>query len=424
MRLRRRVSHKLWITFTLVAVIVAIVPLVAIVADTVYNGIGSLNINFFTQLPPNACSIVTRTATGGTTTTLVDTSQFWTANQWAGYPVSITRGTDVGQSGTIKSNTANALTLSGKWTSAPSSTVYSTANGGTTTNLTDGSQTWKVNQWKGDVVNITSGTDAGNSVTVGSNTVHTLTFTALPSAPGATFQYTLGGPSMYKIGCAPGGGLGNSIQGTLILVGLSGAVGIPIGIISGVYISEYGKNSRYGSMIRFMGDVLAGIPSIVTGVLIFVLVVIPLRGYSANAAGIALGTMMIPIVANTSAEALKTVPSSIREASIALGIRKWRTSLLMVANAKRGIATGTLLAIARITGETAPLILTAGSSLFWFTGLGHPIASLTYTIFYYGTSAYPNWKALAWGAALILIVIVMGINVVVRIMTRNKRGYA
>ncbi|MGP8124463.1 MAG: phosphate ABC transporter permease PstA [Nitrososphaerales archaeon] len=421
MKLRRRINHKLWITFTLVAVVIAVVPLVAVVADTVYLGIGSVNLKFFTSLPPAPCSVVTRSATGGTATTLVDTSQFWVTNQWAGYPVSITGGTDVGQSGTIISNTANTLTISGKWTSAPSSTVSSTAIRGTTTNLTDNSRKWTVNQWAGDMVNITSGTDAGKSATVISNTAHTLTFSALPSAPGTNFLYTLGGPSMYVIGCASGG-LGDAVQGTLILVALSSGIGIPIGVISGIYISEYGRKSLYGSLIRFMGDVAAGIPSIVTGVLFFILLVIPMRGYTATAASIALGSMMIPIVANTSAEALKTVPNSIREASEALGIRKWRTVLLMVANAKRGIATGTLLAIARITGETAPLILTAGSSVFWFSGLGHPIASLTYSIFYYGTSAYPNWKSLAWGAALVLIIIVMGINVMVRIMTRSKRG--
>ena len=154
------------------------------------------------------------------------------------------------------------------------------------------------------------------------------------------------------------------------------------------------------------------------------MVVVPLRGYSAYAAGIALGTMMIPIVSNTSAEALKTVPNSIREASVALGIRKWRVVLLMVANAKRSIATACLLAIARITGETAPILLTGGISQLWFSGLGHPIATLTLYIFYYGTSAYSNWKALAWGAAFVLIVIVMGINLMVRLATRSKRVYA
>ena len=283
MRLRRVVYDRLWFAFTLIAVAIAVVPLLFILADVVYKGIASINIDFFTLLPPDPCP-----------------------------PLSV---------------------------------------------------------------------------------------------------------------CAPGG-LGDAIQGTLILVALASAIGIPIGIISGIYVSEYGNNNFYGSLVRFLGDVLAGIPSIVTGVLVYTLVVIPLRGYSVTAGSIALGSMMIPIVSNTSAEALKTVPNSIREASHALGIRKWRTALLMVANAKRSVATASLLAIARITGETAPLLLTAGISSLWFSGLGHPIASLTYYIFYYGTSPYSNWKALAWGAALILITIVMGINIMVRVMTRSKVAYA
>jgi len=223
--------------------------------------------------------------------------------------------------------------------------------------------------------------------------------------------------------CAPGG-MGDAIQGTLILIAQSSAIGIPIGIISGIYVTEYGSNSWYGSSIRFLGDVLAGIPSIVTGVLVYELVVIPLHGYSLLAGSVALGSIMIPIVSNTSAEALKAVPNSLREGSHALGVKNWRIALLMVGIAKRSIATASLLAIARITGETAPLILTSGISELWYAGEGHPIASLTYYIFYYATSPYNNWRTLAWGAALILIVIVMGINFAVRVATRSKKFYS
>jgi phosphate transport system permease protein len=237
-------------------------------------------------------------------------------------------------------------------------------------------------------------------------------FTLLPPAP--CFSPT---------SCAPGG-LGNAIQGTLILVALSSAIGIPIGVISGTYISEYGNKNIYGSTIRFLGDVLAGIPSIVTGVLVYVLIVVAMRGYSVIAGSIALGSMMIPIVSNTSTEALKAVPGSMREASHALGIRKWRTSLLVLAQAKKSVATAALLAIARITGETAPLFLTTEISTLWFSDFGHPIASLTFYIYYYATSAYPNWQALAWGAALVLIVIVLGINAGVRIITRGQKVYS
>ena len=222
---------------------------------------------------------------------------------------------------------------------------------------------------------------------------------------------------------APGGGMGNAIQGTLLLVALSSAIGLPIGLFSGVYVSEYGAN-RYGSTIRFLGDVLAGIPSIVTGVLAYTLIVLTFQSFSVLAGGVALGTMMVPIVSNTTAEALKAVPNSIREASTALGIRRWRTSLLIMANAKKAIATASLLAIARITGETAPLILTAGISTLWFSGLNQPVGSLTYYIYYFGTSPYQNWQNMAWGAALILITIVLGINAAVRLITRGKKAYA
>ncbi len=222
----------------------------------------------------------------------------------------------------------------------------------------------------------------------------------------------------------PGGGMGNALQGTFLLVAFSSAIGLPVGLLSGVYISEYGGTNGYGAAMRFLGDVLAGIPSIVTGVLVYEAIVLTFRGFSLLAGGMALGTMMIPIVSNTTAEALKSVPNSIREASTALGIRKWRTSLLIVANAKKAIATASLLAIARITGETAPLILTAGISTLWFSGANQPVASLTYYIYYFATSPFQNWQSMAWGAALLLIIIVLGINAAVRLITRGKRAYA
>jgi len=221
-----------------------------------------------------------------------------------------------------------------------------------------------------------------------------------------------------------GGGMGNAIQGTLLLVGLSSAIGLPIGIISGIYTSEYGGKNAYGATIGFLGDVLSGIPSIVTGILVYITIVLVFKGFSLLAGGLALGTMMIPIVSNTTTQAFKAVPNSIREASTSLGVRKWRTSLLVVANAKSSVATAFLLAIARITGETAPLILTAGISTQWYTGPFHPVASLTYYIYYFATSPFTNWQDLAWGAALFLMIIVLGINLGVRLVTRQKRSYA
>ncbi|HME18936.1 MAG TPA: phosphate ABC transporter permease PstA [Nitrososphaerales archaeon] len=219
------------------------------------------------------------------------------------------------------------------------------------------------------------------------------------------------------------GGLGNAVQGTLILVGLATAIGFPFGLFSGVYISEYGSN-WYGYTVRFFGDVLAGNPSIVFGILGYILLVLPFRSFSIIAGGLTLGIMMMPIISNTTAEALKLVPNSLREASMALGIRKWRTTLLVVSNAKGSVATGSLLAVARVMGETAPLILTAGISTLWFSGPFQPAASLTYYIYYFATSPFQNWVRLAWGAAFVLIVTIMVINIGVRIATRGGRAHA
>jgi phosphate transport system permease protein len=215
------------------------------------------------------------------------------------------------------------------------------------------------------------------------------------------------------------GGLGNAIQGTLILVGLAACFGIPIGVFVGVYIAEYGNNF-FGRTVRFLGDVLVGNPSIVVGILGFTLIVLPLHNYSVTAGAFALAVIMIPIVSIATAEALKLVPNSIREASFALGIRRWRTTLLVIANAKGGVATGVLLATARVMGETAPLLLTVGSSTLWYDGPRQPVASLTYYIYSYALEAWKSYQSLAWGAAFFLIVMVMGINVAVRLMTRRK----
>jgi phosphate transport system permease protein len=216
------------------------------------------------------------------------------------------------------------------------------------------------------------------------------------------------------------GGIGNAIQGSLIIVGLGCGIGLPVGILSGIYVTEYGSN-RLGPIIRFLGDVLAGIPSIVTGVFIYALIVVPLHHFSALAGGVAVGTMMIPIVSNTTAEALKLVPNSLREAALALGIRKWRSSLLVMSIAKTGVTTGALLSVSRITGETAPLLLTALSSTLWFSGLGQPAATMTVTIYEYAISPFRDWQAQAWGASLVLMLIVLGVNLIVRIITGGTR---
>jgi len=233
-----------------------------------------------------------------------------------------------------------------------------------------------------------------------------------------TFLTQLPAPPGY-----PGGGIGNALQGTFILIALASIVGIPVGVLSGVYVSEYGA-PKYASAVRFFAEVLAGVPSIVTGVLVYLLIVIPTHSFSALAGGVALGTIMIPIVSSTTSEALKLVPSSIREASAALGILKWRTSMTVISNARAGIMTGIFLGIARTTGETAPLLLTTLGSTLWFSGLNQPTASLTLLIYDYATSASKQWQAQAWGASLILVVMVLGIDILVRAVTRSKIRYA
>ena len=248
-----------------------------------------------------------------------------------------------------------------------------------------------------------------------------LYYVTVRGAPAINLDFFTMLPPTPQIGAI--GGLGNAVQGTLFLVGLASCIGLPFGLFSGVYISEYGRNF-YGTSVRFLADVLVGNPSIVVGILGFVLLVIPFHGFSLWAGAVALGVMMIPIVSITTAESLRLVPNSIREASMALGIRKWRTSLLVVANAKSGIATGVLLATARVMGETAPLILTAGISTLWLSSPSDPVASLTYYIYYFGTQPFQNWVNLAWGAAFILIVMVIGINLAVRLLTRGRRTSA
>lgn len=220
----------------------------------------------------------------------------------------------------------------------------------------------------------------------------------------------------------PGGGIGPAIQGTLIVVGFASLIGVPIGVVSGIYLSEF-RESKLALAARFLNDVLTNMPSIVIGIFCWTLIVVVI-GWSVIAGAVALAIMMIPIVARTTEESMKLVPSSIREAAIALGIPQWKTTMTVVlSGAKRGIATGILLSVARITGETAPLLLTILGSRFWFSGFTEPTAALPLTIFNFSQSAFSaiDWPK-AWGASLILIFIILGINAVVRYYTREKYG--
>ena len=219
------------------------------------------------------------------------------------------------------------------------------------------------------------------------------------------------------------GGIANALEGTFLVVALASAIGIPVGLLAGVYISEY-ATGRLADVVRFLSDVLVGVPSIVTGILVYSAIVVsfptPYKGYTAFAAGIALGLMEIPIIANTTSESLKLVPNSLREASAALGIRKWRTIFLMMANCLGGIMTGILLATSRVAGETAPLLLTALGSTQSFQGWFNSIETMTLFIFQNGTSGTPNLVEQAWGASFILLITVLGINIAIKLVTRRR----
>jgi phosphate transport system permease protein len=214
--------------------------------------------------------------------------------------------------------------------------------------------------------------------------------------------------------------MANAIVGTLILIAVASAFGLPIGIGAGLYLAER-RGTRLANAVRFLSDVLNGLPSIVMGIFAWQFLVRPVGHFSALAGGIALGTMMIPMVARTTEEMVSIVPVSLREAALALGYPRWRTSLTIVLRtASAGIVTGALVAIARIAGETAPLLFTAFGNQFWSTSIGQPIAALPLQLFAYAISPYDEWHALAWAGALVLIALIFIISVLARLATRAR----
>lgn len=221
-----------------------------------------------------------------------------------------------------------------------------------------------------------------------------------------------------------GGGMANAITGTLILIGIAAAIGVPVGIGAGLYLAEH-RRSLLANAVRFISDVLNGVPSIVIGIFAWQLLVRPVGHFSAMAGGIALGAMIIPLITRTTEEMIRLVPNSLREAALALGYQRWRTSLVIVLRtAMPGIVTGALVAVARIAGETAPLLFTAFGNQFWSTSLGEPIAALPLQIFSYAISPYDEWHSLAWAGALVLIGIVLIITIAARFATRPRFGAA
>lgn len=217
-----------------------------------------------------------------------------------------------------------------------------------------------------------------------------------------------------------GGGMANAIVGTGILLGIGSAIGLPIGIMAGIYLAEFG-NTSFGTAVRFLTDVLSGVPSIVVGVVAYTLVVVPLHHFSALAGGVALAILMIPTVTRTSEEMIRLVPQSFREAGLALGIPRWRTTLrIVLPSALKGITTGVLLAIARAAGETAPLLFTALGNRFWSTSIMQPMASLTVFIFDYAKAPFEDWNRQAWAASFVLIFLIFLLSLLFRFATRQR----
>jgi len=229
-------------------------------------------------------------------------------------------------------------------------------------------------------------------------------FTELPAPPGTE-----------------GGGLANAILGTFTITIIATAIGVPAGILAGTYLSEYGRKSRVADVVRFISDILVSAPSIVVGVFVYAVIVKPLGGFSAIAGAVALAIIMLPVVTRTAEEMLKLVPNATREAALALGAPHWKVTVLVVyRGAIRGITTGVLLAVARVSGETAPLLFTSFNNSFWNFKLTEPTATLTVTIFNYAMGPYEDWHAKAWGAALLITSAVLWVNVFAGVILRGR----
>ncbi|HEY2385893.1 MAG TPA: phosphate ABC transporter permease PstA [Candidatus Binatia bacterium] len=217
-----------------------------------------------------------------------------------------------------------------------------------------------------------------------------------------------------------GGGMANAVVGTVVLILLACALGLPVGIGTGVFLAEYG-HTRLAPLVRFCADVLNGVPSIVIGIYAYTLIVLPTKTFSAYAGGMALGVIMLPIVARTTEEMLRLVPSSLREAALALGVPSWRTTLrIVIRTARGGIITGVMLAVARVAGETAPLLFTAFGNQFWHHGLSGPISSLPVQIYTYAISPFDDWHRQAWAGALVLLTLIALTSLSVRLLTRGR----
>lgn len=240
----------------------------------------------------------------------------------------------------------------------------------------------------------------------GASSLNWAFFTAMPKPVGET-----------------GGGMANALAGTVMLIAIASAIGLPVGIGAGMYLAEH-RGGRLAFVVRFLSDVLNGLPSIVVGIFAWQFLVRPVKHFSALAGGIALAVMMIPLVTRATEEMIRLVPNALREAALALGFPRWRTSLTVVLRtALPGIVTGALVAVARIAGETAPLLFTAFGNQFWSTSLTQPISALPLQIFSYAISPYDEWHSLAWAGALVLLALVLVISLIARYATRSRFGH-
>jgi phosphate transport system permease protein len=229
-------------------------------------------------------------------------------------------------------------------------------------------------------------------------------FTALPTPPGIE-----------------GGGLGSAILGTLIMTALAAVIGIPLGMLAGIYLAEFGRGTKVATAVRFVTNILIGVPSIIIGVFVYTLVVAPSHTFSGYAGAIALAVIMLPVVVRTTEDMLSLVPNALREAGLALGTPHWRVILNIVFRAARnGLLTGVLLAVARVSGETAPLLFTALNSNYWLHSLHEPLANLTVTIFSFAMSPYADWKSMAWGASLLITASVLVLTIIARLVVRGR----
>ncbi len=220
---------------------------------------------------------------------------------------------------------------------------------------------------------------------------------------------------------AEDGGLANAIYGSLLMVLVATLIGTPIGTLAGVYLAEYNSRGKLAAVTRFVNDILLSAPSIVIGLFVFEMVVVRSQGFSGWAGGLALALIVIPVVIRTTENMLKLVPTGLREAAYALGTPKWKVILAITLRAARaGVITGILLAVARIAGETAPLLFTALNNQFWTSSLSEPTASLPVVIFQYAMSPYENWQKLAWAGVFLITMTVLGLNILARFLTRKK----